>query len=611
VIGSSPFESLVALSSRLGVSQVGYRRQKVSFRLTIYPDGRPPQLMDIRNQQGTKSVPITKELPTFNNSRTSNIRPWFLWDNAAYTLSIDKSWLEKGVSRSITIKKWEAFRDFHLSCFEKILDPAVTTFRDHLAQWSPDANSHMLREINAGDLFQGNIVFEIFNIGQLHELPVCKQIWEMVFAETQNEPRRGFCPVAGTVTPLTQEHHPIKNVPGAQTTAKLVSFNEKVFESYGFERNANGAMGVTTADQYGKALNILTTSSKHSLRLGSDRKVLFWVEGDASEEHEALFRELIVAPIEQDRDRSQKKVTAWRDAAQGLMRGTVSPAEFRERMDTDLHLGGASLCILTLSGASGRIVLRDWDRSMLSEKLSALVQHREECWIEPNRFHLYPPGIIRLLRSAQSENLDKKAIKDPHIVNLTNSMLQAMLGPSRPYPQALAVAVLRAIAGDHNINGYRCSLLRGILNRQQRLMQLEGNFIPMSLDRDNPNTAYVLGRLFAMVERAQEQALGNPNSTVRDSFFTAASSAPASIFPVLLHKSQHHLAQVRKESKKTHIYLEKTIGEVVDKLPPVLPLILTLQEQGTFVIGYYHQRQTFFMKQEPKQANSDTETGNE
>ena len=610
MIRSSPFVSLAALSSRLGVAQVGYRPQKVSFLMTLYPDGRPPQLKDIRRQQGRNLIPVMKKLPTFDTGRTgTKIQPCFLWDNAIYALGIDEDWQESGFAKGATQKKWEAFRDFHLSCFEDSSDTAIAVFQDHLVTWSPDIHQSMLQECDAKALHSGNFVFEVFGVGQLHELAVCKQTWEKVYAKTQDARPVGFCPVAGDVTPLAQEHNPIKNVRGAQATAKLVSFNENSFESYAFKRNANGAMGVTATDQYGKALNALTASDRHGLYLGPNRKMLFWVEGNAPEEHEALFKELIDPVVEQDR--SQKSVAAWRDAARGLMQGTVSPLEFRERINSDLNLGSASLCVLTLSGESGRIALRDWDRSMLSEKLKALIQHREECWIEPNRFHIQPPGIIRLLRCAQSENLDKMVIKDPPVINLANSMLQAMLSPTRPYPQALAVAVLRALAGDHRANEYRCALLRGILNRQKRLIQLEGNYIPMSLERDNPDVAYVLGRLFAMVERAQEQALGNPNNTIRDSFFTSASSAPASIFPVLLHKSQHHLAQVRKESTKTYIYLEKMIGEAMDKLPPILPRTLTLQEQGTFVIGYYHQRQSFFMKQDPKQANSETEPSNE
>lgn len=607
---SSPFSSLVALSNRLEVAPTGFRPQNVSFMVTIYPDGRPPKINDLRDLQGKRAVPIVFDLPTYDTSRPGGkVQPGFLWDNAKYALGIDESWQEDGKSENATIVKWEAFKYLHLSNMAGLPDSGVTEFCKFLEDWNAAQHLSMLQEINARDLLTGNIIFEVYGMGRIHDMPVCRKAWERIYAETQTELAKGFCPIAGTVSSLVREHNPIKKIRGAQPTAKLVSYNEKVFESYGLKRNANGAMGVAAVDQYGKALNVLTASDRHSLNLGPNRKVLFWVEGGDPDAYEPMFRELIDPRSEQDR--TQRPVTAWRDAAHGLIRGNVSPEEFRERLETDLHLGSAVLCILTLSGESGRIALRDWDHSMLSDKLDAFVQHREDCWIEPNRFNTQPPGVYRLLRCAQSENLDSADIKDPYVVNLVNEMLQAMLTPTRPYPQGLAAAVLRAIRGDHSVTDHRCALLRGTLNRQLRLMKLEGKPAPMSLNLENTDIAYVLGRLFAIVERAQEQALNNPNNTIRDSFFTSASSAPASIFPVLLHKSQHHLAQIRKESRPTYIYLEKMVGDAIDKLPPVLPSTLSLQKQGTFVIGYYHQRQSFFKKKENLQANSDTEVNND
>ena len=114
----------------------------------------------------------------------------------------------------------------------------------------------------------------------------------------------------------------------------------------------------------------------------------------------------------------------------------------------------------------------------------------------------------------------------------------------------------------------------------------------MSLERDDPNPAYQLGRLFAAYETAQRLALGRVNATIRDRYFGAASATPAGVFPLLMRGAQNHVGKLRKERKDG--WIEREIGEIVARLPPSLPKTLKLEQQGRFAIGYYHQRQAQF-----------------
>jgi CRISPR-associated protein Csd1 len=124
----------------------------------------------------------------------------------------------------------------------------------------------------------------------------------------------------------------------------------------------------------------------------------------------------------------------------------------------------------------------------------------------------------------------------------------------------------------------------------------------MGLDKENEDIGYRLGRLFALVERIQDDAVPGANATVRDRFFGAAAATPQRIFPIILKNAQHGLGKIRKEKPGWAINLDKSIQEILKDVNPQngFPVTMSLEEQGMFVLGYYHQRQDLYPKQEPK-----------
>ena len=114
----------------------------------------------------------------------------------------------------------------------------------------------------------------------------------------------------------------------------------------------------------------------------------------------------------------------------------------------------------------------------------------------------------------------------------------------------------------------------------------------MSLDESNQEIAYRLGRLFAVLEKAQEEAIPGANATIKDRFFASASATPGIVFPQLLRGAQHHLSKIGGGSKVVKEKLVQAILEGIMKFPNHL----TLEDQGLFCIGYYHQRSAFFQK---------------
>ena len=106
----------------------------------------------------------------------------------------------------------------------------------------------------------------------------------------------------------------------------------------------------------------------------------------------------------------------------------------------------------------------------------------------------------------------------------------------------------------------------------------------------------MLGRLFAVLEKAQQEAIPGLNATIKDRYFTTACASPASVFPVLLRLAQHHI------SKAHYGYVsDRRIQDILDLLDVEtnpIPTRLNLDGQGVFVLGYYHQRAAFYRKRD-------------
>ena len=171
--------------------------------------------------------------------------------------------------------------------------------------------------------------------------------------------------------------------------------------------------------------------------------------------------------------------------------------------------------------------------------------------------------------------------------------MRAVLGGGN-YPDVLYYAVLRRIRADRQVNYLRAAMLKAYLNRNK------DKELSVSLDPVRPEPAYHLGRLFAALEKAQEEALPGINATIKDRYFSSASASPAGVFPRLIRMNQHHVGKIeRRDYRLTH---EKRIQEIMDRLDG-FPAHLNLNDQGLFAVGYYHQRKDIFTKKD----NSTTE----
>ncbi len=559
----------------------GYSNENISFALVLDTDGTPLQLADKRSHAGKKPAPVPMAVPA--GSRTSGIKPNLLWDKTAYVFGViaveretedGKKALTPGQGKR-TADEHAAFVQEHLKLLADATDPGLIALRRFLERWQPEDFPTLGFQTDALDQ---NIVFEFDDgtgPGFVHERPAAAQLFS-----TPSEGPQGLCLVTGQDAPVERLHPKIKGVMGAQSSgASLISFNNEAYESFGKSQGGNAPVSEAAAFAYGTALNaLLARGSARSLRI-ADMTVAFWAEAPDAEVanmYDILMGNALNPPDEQD-------------AVNELRAALMNVAEGRAGGDPRLD-PQARVYMLGLAPNAARLSVRFWHPGTFGEFASNVTAFWDDLNILPAPWK-GPPAVWSLLYETA---LLRKAENIPPL--LGGQVIRAVL-TGRPLPRMLLSAVIGRIRADGDINGRRAAICKAVINRTSRQ---EG--IPVSLDPENTNPAYRLGRLFAVLERAQSAALPGLNATIKDRYFAAASATPARVFPLLVKNATHHLALLKKgENGGIGHWLEKELGTIWLGLDADMPRALSLEDQGRFIAGYYHQRWTKSTKREDAQ----------
>jgi CRISPR-associated protein Csd1 len=222
-----------------------------------------------------------------------------------------------------------------------------------------------------------------------------------------------------------------------------------------------------------------------------------------------------------------------------------------------------------------------------------LMQHQERLRIiRPSYDSIENLSVSQLLFETVNKNAkDKKAS-----AILTGSLMHAILNDT-PYPAALFQGVIIRVRADRDINRKRAAIIKAYLLKIQTNDNLR-EVLTVQLNEQSKYVPYVMGRLFSILENIQQ--VGNPsiNATIKDRYFNAASATPAVIFPLLLKLKNNHMRIIIRDKKHLAIHFEKQIGSLLDCIQQQLPNHLTLEEQGAFILGYYHQTQSRYKSKE-------------
>lgn len=559
----------------------GFSTEKIGFSIEIDADGALLALRDKRSKSGKKPRPVPMAVPAAVK-RSSGIRPNLLWDKSAYVLGViaqEEDGHRMAGQGKRTAEEHAAFVAAHQELLAGVDDPGLVALRRFLERWTPDQFDALALDPAALD---ENLVFE-FQRGFVHERPAVAAL--LTGAE---DPAGGLCLVTGKMAPVARLHPSIKGVMGAQSSgASLVAFNAEAYESLGKTQGENAPVSERAAFAYGTALNALLerkpagTLERH-LRIG-DSTVVFWAEAPQAEA--ADWTELMMGQALNPPDDAGMLRATIADVAAG--RGSDDP-----RLDPDTRV-----FLLGLAPNAARLSVRFWHPGSFGDFARNVQRFWDDLALVPAGW-THPPAAWSLLyETAIRVGGKPKADTIPPL--LGGQVMRAVL-TGQPLPRSLLTGIIARIRADGDISGRRAAICRAVINRHSTKEE-----IPVSLDPDNPNPAYRLGRLFAVLESIQQKALPGLNATIKDRYFAAASATPARVFPVLVKNATHHLALMRKEGGGLSHWFDARMGGIWAGLGPDLPRSLNLEDQGRFVTGYYHEKFTKAPKDDGARDDAD------
>ncbi len=567
----------------------GLEQKEIPFLLEISPEGELLQLRDTRELNGKRKVARVFRVP-MGIKKTSGVAANLLWDTLEYVLGVDT----KGKPERVA-EQHAAFRARIAALPDAALEDAgiqaVTRFLDRIDL------TQLERQPAWEDALESNAVLS-FRL-QCDQDLVCQRtavVSAALNVSIGDDAPQAMCLVTGEQAPVERLHASIKGVWGAQTSgANIVSFNARAFESYGkAERQGeNAPVSQAAAFAYTTALNhLLRKDSPQRIQVG-DASTVFWTEHDS--DFETAAADIFGDPPKDDPDRSTNAVQAVLDAVQSGKWG-------RSDETTRFY-------VLGLAPNAARISIRFYHCVTLRELGHRIAQHFDDLSLARGSYDPQYPSLKRLLQTvclATSSQTFGDIDRLPP--NLGGAIVDAIFeSENTPYPALwfnAAVGRCRAEQAKktqqgtqaQNVPYVRAAVIKACLNRQIRKTNLsapdhliEKELLPM-LDLTNTNPGYLLGRLFAVLERIQENAAGGGgklNSTIRDKYYGAMASSPGIVFPTLDKLKVAHLKKLPWRQKE---WFEKLIGEILGDLPDI-PRQLSLPDQGRFALGYYHQRQ--------------------
>lgn len=540
-----------------GIPPLGWEWKEIPFLLNLSASG---ELIRIEDTQEGKTAKLFL-VPTLGESKGNGVKSNFPWENAEYIFGIP---LKEDKNKMVPKRKEEFLARLN-GYAEQDWAKTISAFLQHV-----DVDRIAATYKNEwGQILKGAYMLFAINGVPVSNLDSFKHCYQLPVGD------KCICLATGMHDNLKGKEPPIKGsgffkikpTENLKSELHIVSFNEDAFTSFKKKQGQNAPIGQIASFAYTTALNtLLAKNSRQKIQVG-DATAVFWSGRKTTLEDE--FLDLFGEPKKDDPDNGV--------AAVERLLSSVRIGAFSHEDET------TRFYVLGLAPNAARISVRFWHNGTVAE-----MERRFADWFE-NLLIVHGPrdkehlSLWRLLVSiaplGKSENIPP---------NLAGSVMRSIL-EGTPYPATLLSSAILRIKAEHEVTYPRAKLIKAFINRKSKERKLN-----VSLDKENKDVAYCLGRLFATLEKIQEEANPGINATIRDKFYASASSAPNTVFGNLMRLKNHHLAKL---SQGRAVYFEKLLGEVISKFAS-FPAHLSLDEQGMFAIGYYHQRQDFFTKNE-------------
>lgn len=553
----------------------GFSVAKVSFALCIDDEGELVDIIDLREPDGKKLKFVSRMVPLQKSRSGKNPPPYFLCDNQKFVLGQG----ENGKTA------FENFKEFHLKNLDS--DHPICKF---LQKWDPaEFENNAILSPFVKDILKGvNFVFYLDDediYAHESEDVIAKFAQMLSFEENETQ---GQCLVTGNYGNIARVHNKIKGIRNGQAAGgTIVGFNDPAFESYGKDQSYNAPIGEDSMFQYTTALNYMLTKDEYHSFL-NDITVVFWANKPG------VYPDTIKALLPKGKD-------------------TVEDIENRNliidliaKMNNGLPLTYdsyeldplAKVFILGLVPNNARIAIAFWQVNTFDIFIKRIADHYNNMEIIDG-YEFLP--FWRIL----NETIPKQS-KDKKISTVMEKSFILSVFNGGMYPISLYQNILKRIKADGDVNPVRVSMIKAYLQRKYQKMNSE-EVITVGLNEKDTNAGYQLGRLFAVLEKIQTEALGKDiNATIKDRYFSSATASPAMVFPQLLKLSIHHNAKAinNKAEVKYLKNWEKVKCDILYNINTQFPKQLSMDDQGRFILGYYHQVKDFYTKK-PEDNNNE------
>ena len=566
----------------------GFEDVEIKYLIKIREDG---SLVDLISTIENKKGHVYQKVP-MRVARTSSPKASLLLDNAEYVLGIPKQIKENDpnyeakqkkayekalICNELFIKEIENLPADVLN--EKEIKAVIAFYRGNKQNGFdkiPFCENWEECQKTTGNLSfildgKDSIVPQLESIRKYQRFITAKKSETKDDSETDNT--TGVCLITGEKSVITRLHS-ATSIKNSQATAPLVGFNKDSFLSYGKKQSFNAPVSVKAEISYTKALNYLIGSKNNRFFLGNDT-VIFWAEKKESQSFEGMFSAFFAT----DFDNPDRNVREVKNLFAAVQTGKY------EKIDSD-----SNFYVLCLSPNSGRISVRFWETGKVEQFAKRIKQHFDDFEIDRAPYEAEYLNLYQIFSATALEHKMENVAP-----NLIGSVIQSIL-KGLPYPATLQQQCIRRIRAEQKVTRERAAILKAYINRFNRYKNIKEE-VSVSLDRKYSNKGYLLGRLFAVFEKVQQDTHPGLNATITDRFYGAASTNPVTVFAQLIKLNQHHLGNY--ENKGLRITREKEIGEIMNSIES-FPAHLNLNEQSQFAIGYYHEKQSFFEKTENK-----------
>ena len=533
----------------------GWQKREVSYALEIDGQGRLLDviLLEVDEKIGKRTVRRKKPLTLPQEIPRAGLKAYetanFLCDDGNYMLGLNPL-------------KFESARRFHERLLDGVDSPQARAILAYFRAGPPEFPADKLFDKKKAAIIKYVFQFDMRHVD--YEVNTVRRAWDVHYSANVGETIR--CLVTGEDDVPLSVHGKLHIRGGQPSGSSLISANAESFTSYGKTKDDRAAdVGKYAADAYVSALETLLKDQRRSKPIGGDT-LLYWAE-KGGEAEEGIFADML-APPKSDDDAELAAVAAR------IARGGWAEEYRADRM----------FYLLCLSPNAGRISVRFFHAGIFADIIRNIQSHHSRMEIAPDGrtpFNFIPLWLILAETTVKGSASDANPL-------LGGQLLGCVLKGGR-YPITLYNSILSRVRAGSDISKTKAAVVKAVLIKNYD----ESEVTTVALNEESNNKAYVLGRLFSVLEQLQDKANGSTN--IRSRYFASANANPGSVFPTLLSLSMHHSAKLDNDT-----FFEKQKGRLLDRLDGVAPFpaALGIDDQGRFIVGYYHQRQWFYTKKD-------------